>query len=631
MQKRDLSLGAGLYIALVVAAGMVAIGLAAYQVITGWFSTGWLVLCAITLLASFFSIKLPSINARISVSEAFVFAAVLLYGAAPATLIVALDTVVLTSWKRGTARARLRALFNMSACAAGILGAAYLFETLLPPVSSMPSLEEVVLPVLALGVAYFAINSSLVAVAVAFESGRPAHLVWAQNFAWLGLSYLGAASLAALLVTYARNIDLTSLVIIVPLLIMPYLTLRTSLGRLDDARRHVEQLNGLYFSTIEALAMAVDAKDQITHGHIRRVQFYTLELAKRLGVTDAQELKGIEAAALLHDMGKLAIPEHILNKPGKLTPAEFEVMKTHAKIGADLLSSIPFPYSVVPIVRHHHENWNGKGYPDGVAATDIPLGARILSVVDCFDALNSDRPYRPKMSVEESFAILRERRGNMYDPQVVDAFIEAYPNMAEGAQTAGENARSLVPAQGELPAQSPSVLADITASAAETQTLLEVKTKVTATDDTSSAFQLLARHLGDLTGSEVCAYYEYSEQRDVLVCVSASGPGSGALLGATVSVGDRVSGWVAANRQTVTNADAALELKERLNLCSTKPKSTLSTSVLTEDALVGVLMAFSTKPDAYSSRHAYVIEQCAAALGAHIRKIRSHVQTRLSA
>src|SRR5437660_10107031 len=121
-------------------------------------------------------------------------------------------------------------------------------------------------------------------------------------------------------------------------------------------------------------------------------------------------------------MGKLAVPEYILNKPGKLTDAEFEMMKLHASVGADILSAIDFPYPVVPIVRHHHENWNGTGYPSGIKGTDIPIGARILSVVDCFDALTSDRPYRPRLSDEEALQILAERRGTMYDPLVVDTF-----------------------------------------------------------------------------------------------------------------------------------------------------------------------------------------------------------------
>src|SRR5262249_3785938 len=140
-------------------------------------------------------------------------------------------------------------------------------------------------------------------------------------------------------------------------------------------------------------------------------------------------LRAIEASALLHDMGKLAIPEHILNKPGKLTPAEFEKMKMHASIGADILSSIEFPYPVVPIVRHHHENWGGTGYPAGLSGTSIPIGARILSVVDCFDALTSDRPYRPALTTEAALDILVERRTKMYDPLVVDTFVRIHAEL----------------------------------------------------------------------------------------------------------------------------------------------------------------------------------------------------------
>src|SRR5205807_168318 len=159
-----------------------------------------------------------------------------------------------------------------------------------------------------------------------------------------------------------------------------YFTFKTTISRVEDADRHLEQLNRLYLSTIETLAMAIDAKDQVTHGHIRRVQAHATSLAREVGVRDENLLKAIEAAALLHDMGKLAVPEHILNKPGKLTSQEFEKMKRHATVGADILSSIDFPYPVVPIVRHHHENWDGSGYPAGLKGMAIPLGARILAV-----------------------------------------------------------------------------------------------------------------------------------------------------------------------------------------------------------------------------------------------------------
>ena len=159
------------------------------------------------------------------------------------------------------------------------------------------------------------------------------------------------------------------------------------MGRIEDTNVHLLQLNKLYLSTIETLAMAIDAKDQITHGHVRRVQLCAGGLARAMGIKDQGQIRAVEAAALLHDMGKLAVPEYILNKPGKLTPAEFDKMKLHANVGADMLGGIDFPYPVVPIVRHHHECWNGTGYPDGLKGSEIPIGARILSVADCFDAL----------------------------------------------------------------------------------------------------------------------------------------------------------------------------------------------------------------------------------------------------
>ena len=158
---------------------------------------------------------------------------------------------------------------------------------------------------------------------------------------------------------------------------------RNSTGRLADQLHHLAEVNRLHLSTIEALAHAIDAKDAVTHGHIRRVQTLAVALAARVGLEDEQQLRAIEAAALLHDIGKLAVPEHILNKPSKLTAAEFERMKSHARVGAEILSEVDFPYPVVPIVRHHHESWDGTGYPDGLSGTDIPIGARILSVVDC--------------------------------------------------------------------------------------------------------------------------------------------------------------------------------------------------------------------------------------------------------
>jgi putative nucleotidyltransferase with HDIG domain len=627
MQKRapKLSFRARAYIGTVVATGALAIGASAYDLATSSPGTEWLILAGLTLLTGSFSIKLPSINARISVSEAFVFAAVLLFGPSAATIIVAFDTIILTGWSRNRARDRVRAVFNVSAGSAAIWLSAHIFRMVLPE-PTPPQLEQLLLPVLLLALCYFAMNSSLIAIAVSCEKPVSPVQVWKENFAWIGLNYLGGASVAMLLVTYRQRIDLAALSVIIPLLVITYLTFRTSLGRLQDANLHVSQVNQLYLSTIETLAMAVDAKDQITHGHIRRVQVYAVEMARRLGVDNEEQLKAIEAAALLHDMGKLAIPEHILNKPGKLTTAEFDTMKRHADIGADLLSSIRFPYPVVPIVRHHHECWDGSGYPAGISGTDIPLGARILGVVDCFDALNSDRPYRPRLEPEEAFEILRKRRGTMYDPLVVDTFIAAYSEIAPLADAAGQQARTLVDGRELVgPSIAAGPLEEIRATAAESAALIMARQHVADSKGPADAMSIIAQCARQLTPVTVCAYYQYSIADDELVCILASGGESCTpLVGVRIRPGERISGWVAANKRTISNSDATLDLGQTALLLQPEPRSTISTPVVVgeNNELHGVLTGYSPKDAPFNHRHVYAFEQLADALAHYLSRTR---------
>jgi putative nucleotidyltransferase with HDIG domain len=627
MQKRatPLSFRARLYIATVVAVGAYVIGASAYDLVRNPPGQQWLYLALLTFLTGSFSVKLPSINARISVSEAFVFAAVFFFGPAGAAVIVACDTLIMTSWSHGGDRRRVRGIFNVSAGSTAIWIAAHVFRFLLPETPTSPQLEDLLIPAFLLATTYFAINSSLIAVAVACEKSLSPIEVWKNNFVWIGLNYVGGACVAMLLVTYRQRIDFTALSVIIPLLVITYLTFRTSLGRLQDAERHVGQVNDLYLSTIETLAMAVDAKDQITHGHIRRVQVYAVELAKRLGVHNDRQLKAIEAAALLHDMGKLAIPEHILNKPGKLTAAEFETMKRHAAIGADLLSSIRFPYPVVPIVRHHHENWNGKGYPTGISGTDIPLGARILAVVDCFDALNSDRPYRPRLDPDDAFAILKDRRGTMYDPLVVDTFIAAYPEIADLAQATGQQARSLLdPSEPTAGVATVGPLEEIRASAADNTALSLARQGVLEATSTIDAMNTLSQCVRQLTPSAVCTYFQYMPAADELVCVYASNDDNRALVGLTIKPGERVTGWVAANRKTISNSDATLDLGESATLVKPQPRSTISAPVMigADGELHGVLTGYSSRVDPFNHRHVYAFEQLAEALSQHFAKAR---------
>ena len=385
-------------------------------------------------------------------------------------------------------------------------------------------------------------------------------------------------------------------------------------------------------STIEALAMAVDAKDQITHGHIRRVQVYALELAKRLGVNDERQLQAIATAALLHDMGKLAIPEHILNKPGKLTSAEFDKMKRHADIGADLLSPVKFPYPVVPIVRHHHEHWDGTGYPTGISGTDIPLGARILSVVDCFDALTSDRPYRPRLSAEEAFEIVRERRSQMYDPLVVDTFFRAYSEMAPAADRAGQEARSLIEASGiveSFDAGGPAALTHIRTSAAETVLLEAGVRDVGKAISVAAALQVAAQYLRQLTPATVYAFFEYDSMADLLSCHTASGDDQRLLNGLLIKLGERVTGWSAANRRTSVNSHASLDLARIATFFTPVLRSTISTPLAEGERLRGVLTAYAPKENAFSESHRYAFESISAALLNRLSSLESNGSSNL--
>jgi putative methionine-R-sulfoxide reductase with GAF domain len=307
-------------------------------------------------------------------------------------------------------------------------------------------------------------------------------------------------------------------------------------------------------------------------------------------------------------MGKLAIPEHILNKPGKLTTAEFDKMKRHADIGADLLSSIKFPYPVVPIVRHHHENWDGKGYPTGLAGADIPLGARILSVVDCFDALTSDRPYRPRLATEEAFDILRKRRGNMYDPLVVDSFIAAYEELAPLATEAGLQARSLI-GQDTFAPEPEAALNEIRANASEVAVLEHCSQQIGRAATTADAIESALQTLRQLTPITTCGFYRYESNLDQVVCQVSAGDPHHLLRGLIIRLGERVSGWCAANQKTVMNSDAHLDLVQIATRFAPPLRSTICVPLLSEGKLVGVFTGYSAEDSPFHDRHRYVVER----------------------
>ncbi|MGE4057051.1 MAG: HD domain-containing phosphohydrolase, partial [Vicinamibacterales bacterium] len=575
----------------------------------------WLVLAGLTLLTGSFTVKVPAVNAHISVSETFVFAAVLLFGPAAGAITVLLECLVILFWMKPQGRPAHRVLFNLAAPAVSIWlsgQAFFLTSGIAPYAPDATPLPTLFLPLFLFTSLYFLLNSGLVAGVVALETGKPALQVWWQNFTWLSVTYFSGASVAALIVTYTRDLDLSALAIMVPLLVVMYLTFRTAMGRVDDTNKHLTELNRLYLSTIETLAMAIDAKDQITHGHIRRVQTYAVGLARRVGVSDEKLIRAIEAAALLHDMGKLAVPEYILNKPGRLTGAEFEKMKVHASVGADILSAIDFPYPVVPIVRHHHENWDGSGYPANLRGTDIPIGARILSVVDCFDALTSDRPYRPKLTDDDAIAILLQRRGSMYDPLIVDTFIRVHaeiaPDAKESAAATVIKDIAMAAAQMREVDQQTAGFENIAAGSDEMATLFELASALNAQATLSQNVEAVTTRIRRLVPFVLAVHFAYDDASDELVAAHAVGEGALLVTGMRIAPGQRLSGWVAANRQSIMNSDAMLDLGEIARGVAPRLRSCLSTPLLAHDQLVGVLTLYSATSDGFTEDHRRILE-----------------------
>src|SRR3954466_8929583 len=629
-----------LYVWSVIAAGFAVVGGSIYHLYGEPIGNQWFMLAALTLISGSATVRLPSTYASISISETFVFTAVLLYGPAAGTVIVALDGLVGSFWISKRHREVHRALFNMSAPAVSAWLSAQLFFTVagIAPVVKEPSPINAILPALVLfALTYFGINSWLITFVITLEKKLDPVKVWKTSFGWLSLNYFGGASVAFLLVGYTRTISLGYVGVIIPLLLVLYFTFNAAMGRVEDADKHVEQINRLYLSTIETLAMAIDAKDQVTHGHIRRVQAHATSLAKEVGVRDESLLKAIEAAALLHDMGKLAVPEYILNKPGKLTETEFEKMKLHASVGADILSAIDFPYPVVPIVRHHHENWDGTGYPDKLSGSDIPIGARILSVVDCFDALTSDRPYRPRLSDKDALRILHERRGSMYDPIVVDTFTRVHSSIApeSEAQTTLTSLKAITEAAvGTPPAANvesrTARFEEIAASSDEMLTLFDLARSLTASMGVQDGTELIAKHLRRLIPSSACVFYLYDADQDELVATHASGEHAAHIKGLRIPQGQRLSGWVAANRQTIRNSDPVLDLGESARAMIPRPRSCLSTPLLAGKSLVGVLSLYSSNKEAYSEDHERIIEVIARQVSGAILEAQRAERVRLS-
>ena len=347
--------------------------------------------------------------------------------------------------------------------------------------------------------------------------------VWNENFLWSAPSYFVGAVAAAVATWAIMTSGIWLAISAIAPLYLTYRTYKVYLGRIDDERRHVEEMANLHLATIEALALAIDAKDQTTQTHIRRVQVYATGLARALGMTD-NEIQGVKTAALLHDIGKLAVPEHILSKPGPLTQEEFQKIRIHPQVGAEIISAVPFPYPVAPLILSHHERWDGKGYPQGLKGEDIPLGARILTVVDYFDALTSDRPYHKAMTHEAALLLLQQEAGRALDPRGRGPLHGAAAGHgARGAGAGGRAGRRLSleptsdrgrPGRG-LPARrrakGNTVFDDIALAHREIYALYEIAQTMGTSLGVADTMALITSKLTNLVPFSACALFLFDE------------------------------------------------------------------------------------------------------------------------
>ena len=398
---------------------------------------------ALALLTSTVKIQLPLVRnvSTLSLSNALNFAAMLLLDTGAAVLIG-----VVSAWGQCTFNIRSRnplhrTLFSMATVGLSAFAAAWVLEWILgPQVSSVAGparaaalrslgLLDVFRGAVPSALVYFAVNSALVAAAVGLSSRQSIYRIWASNYMWSAPGYFVAAA-AGWLVLHADGWSQTWGALVAVPLYLTYRSYRAFIARIEEERAQVRQLSDVQLATIEALALAIEVKDHTSQSHIQRFQVYADGLARAMAIDD-DDIRGIKTAALLHDIGNLAVPEHILGKPGALTEEEFQKLQIHPRVGADIVESVPFPYPVAPLILAHHEHWDGSGYPNGLAGDQIPLGARVLTVVDFFAALLTDRPYRPAKSFGEAIAMLREHAGTVLDPTLVDKFLEILPELEQ--------------------------------------------------------------------------------------------------------------------------------------------------------------------------------------------------------
>src|SRR6202163_2898193 len=595
----------------------------------------------IAILASRLKVTLPGITGTLSVSFLFILVGILELSFSE-TLILGAVSMLAQCLYPDRPKA-IQVTFNICA---GSISTALAYAVYHDPVSNI-LLENHPLLLLVAASTYFIANAGSIAAVISLTERRALRKILVDCYFWSFPYYLVGAGIAGAIAWFNHTFNWETSLLLVPVVYLIYRSYRLYLGKLEDEKRHVEEMANLHLRTIEALALAIEAKDQTTHDHLQRVRVYAIEVAKELGM-EGSELEALHAAALLHDIGKLAVPEHIISKPGRLTPEEFEKMKIHTLVGAEILERVRFPYPVVPIVRAHHEKFDGTGYPLGLKATEIPLGARILSAVDYLDALASDRQYRRALPLQEVMQQLSAESGKAFDPKVVQVLEKRYrhlENLALARSGSDVNSplsteirieRGPAPDAGfEKVAQDPTgqettFLSSIAAARQEAQSLFELSQDLGASLSLGETLSVFSVKLKPMVPYDAIAIYIL--RNDELIPEYVNGDNYRLFSSLRIPLGQGLSGWVAQNRKPIVNGNPSVE-PGYLN--DPAKFSTLSSALAVPlegvAGIIGVLALYLGERDAFTTDHLRILLAVSSKMALSIENALKYQQAESSA
>ncbi len=580
------------------------------------------------LLAASLKVSLPGIEGTLSVNFLFTLLGILELSL-PETLIIGLASTLAQFYWRPARKVKLvQLVFNLAQVTVSSSVAYGSYKLVVLYLLHKPG----PLALLVAAITHFACNTSAMSTIIGLTEDKPVQKVWKDSYLWSFPYYMVGAAAAGLVNFLNRHVGWQSSLLILPPIYLMYRSYRLYLGKLETEKKHAEQVSHLHLRTIEALALAIEAKDETTGEHLQRVRVYAMELAKELGLSE-DEKEALRAASVLHDIGKLAVPEHIISKPGKLTPEEFEKMKIHPIVGAEILEQVRFPYPVVPIVRAHHEKWDGSGYPHGLAGEAIPIGARILAAVDCLDALASDRQYRKALPLDEAMAKVVADSGKSFDPQIVAILRRRYIELEKLATEEPLQAppklstdikveRGSAPAAGfaesaELVRDQSNTVQDYAAviSAAEQQSRdIAGLCSSSASLCSEDIFSLLSVRLKHLVPHDSMAVYR--PKGDTLTPEFVSGENFRLFSSLRIPLGEGLSGWVAQNHKAILNGNPSVEpgyLNDPTKYSTLR--SALAVPIEGKSSVVAVLALYRAGQDAFTDEDLRTVEALNSGLG----------------